>query len=280
MSEFADIALNEPHTLPGFKDLRDIAYREAGLVLSESKAPMILSRLRHRLRALKMNSLQQYCDFIENDLNRAELDNLISALTTNVSGFFREPHHFDFLEKNVYTNLCKKFQQGQTVRIWSAGCSTGQEPYSLVIDLLEKVGSPSRDLCKVLATDIDVAVLSYAQAGLYSESQMSSLPPTLRERYTTGVHSNGETRFKICEDVQSRVAFRRLNLHGKWPMKRRFDIIFCRNVVIYFDAETQDRLWPRFHSMLCDDGVICIGHSERISSDLFLNAGSTTYKKV
>jgi chemotaxis protein methyltransferase CheR len=281
MSELEHMALlREAHPLDGFGDLRDIAYREAGLVLSEAKAPMIQSRLRHRLRALQMNSLKQYCEFVENEADKAEMDKLISALTTNVSGFFREPHHFDFLEENVYPALREKLSRGKTIRIWSAGCSTGQEPYSLVIDLLEKVGCHSARLCKVLATDIDVAVLSQAQEGIYSESQISGLPHMLKDKYTTDLQKGSDRFFQICDDVRSRIVFRRLNLHSHWPMKQKFDFIFCRNVIIYFDTETQDRLWPRFHDILCDGGVICIGHSERINSELFVNAGSTTYKKA
>ncbi len=281
MTELRSIAASKgPSFQLGFSDLRDIAYREAGLVLSEAKAPMIQSRLRHRLRALQMDSLKQYCEFVESDPGRTELDMLISALTTNVSGFFREPHHFDFLEANVYPALREKLSKGEVIRIWSAGCSTGQEPYSLVMDILEKCGWHSPESCKVLATDIDVAVLSHAKAGLYSPGQIEGLPTALREKYLSKSRKQDRLSFEVCEDIRSRVTFRRLNLHGSWPMKKKFDFIFCRNVVIYFDAETQDRLWPRFHRMLVDTGFICVGHSERINSDLFVNAGSTTYKKA
>lgn len=264
---------------PGFQALCKIAYHEAGLVLSEAKAPMIQSRLRHRLKTLQMSSLTDYCSFISSESGKAELSHMISALTTNVSGFFREPHHFELVRNHLLPNLLQKLKKGEQIRIWSAGCSNGQEPYSLAMFLAEYSSEFTSSNCKILATDIDHAVLRYASKGEYSESQVSGLSLERREKFFSATSNIKEKNYTINPNIRSMVTFRQLNLHETWPMHKQFDFIFCRNVVIYFDTETQDRLWPRFHKTLTPHGFLFVGHSERIGSSLFEVVGATTYAK-
>lgn len=264
---------------PGFLALSKLAYLEAGLVLSEAKAPMIQSRLRHRLKTLQLESLSEYCSFIASESGKAELAHMISALTTNVSGFFREPHHFELLRSHLVTHILEKLKKGEQVRIWSAGCSNGQEPYSIAMFLAEQSAEFVSPNCKILATDIDHAVLKYATKGEYNESQISGLSSDRRDNFFSTNGGIDQKSFTVKSKIRSMVTFRQLNLHEPWPMHKQFDFIFCRNVVIYFDTETQDRLWPRFHKILAPHGFLFVGHSERIGSSLFEVVGATTYAK-
>jgi chemotaxis protein methyltransferase CheR len=204
---------------------------------------------------------------------------MISALTTNVSGFFREPHHFDYLTQNTFPRLKRKIEQGQSVRIWSAGCSNGQEPYSIAMHLCNNDKAFMTDNCKILATDIDEKVLQYAMQGIYEANQLTGVDNSNKSKYFSIRRSANEEAYELSPVIKKMISFRRLNLNDEWPMRGVFDIIFCRNVVIYFDCEAQENLWPRFRSKMTDDGVIFVGHSERISSPEFQLIGATAYSK-
>lgn len=261
----------------GFKALSALAYKEAGLVLSEKKSAMIRSRLRHRLRALNLDSLEDYCELVTSGNPAGERQKMISALTTNVTDFFRERHHFDFMRDHLVAKLKQKLAAGNRVRIWSAGCSKGQEPYSIAFFLLEQDSIFSSGDCKILATDIDHEVLAIAQHGVYEAGQLSNLDEEQIERFFTPHTGEHDASFEVRQEVKNMIAFRELNLLEEWPMRGKFDIIFCRNVVIYFDNDTQAALWPKFASKLQPDGTIFVGHSERIISDRFATCGATTY---
>lgn len=265
---------------PGFQALSDLAYREAGLVLSPSKAAMIKSRLRHRLKALGLHGLEDYCAYVNEKGGTDERRHMISALTTNVSGFFREPHHFDQVSKELVPDMILRLRAGQPVRIWSAGCSNGQEPYSLAMLMLEHDAIFGERDFKILATDIDPQVVQFAKAGIYDNAQVAGLSPERLKRFTEQTcDTPGDEKFAVSAKLKQMIAFKELNLIGPWPMKGQFDCIFCRNVVIYFDAETQDRLWPRFGNQLRADGIVFVGHSERINTPSFRPAGATSYRK-
>lgn len=264
----------------GFDALSKLAYREAGLVLSSSKSAMIQSRLRHRLKALSISNLSDYCNIIEGESGRQELPHMISALTTNVTGFFREAHHFSLMKTDLLPKLLEKVEKGIDIRIWSAGCSTGQEPYSVAMCLLETSEKFLSERCKILATDIDTNVLGVAKHGVYKADQLEGVRDDLVHSFFTPTQAGCFEGFQASPELKSMISFRQLNLLDTWPMRGSFDIIFCRNVVIYFDAETQERLWPKFASKLTEDGTIFVGHSERISSSGFSSIGSTAYEKV
>jgi chemotaxis protein methyltransferase CheR len=242
---------------------------------------MVKSRLTRRLRALKIGDFDTYLNFLENDTTAGEMSHFISALTTNVSHFFREEHHFSALKNDILPLLHTKLKLGQPVRFWSAGCSNGQEPYSIAMTLLEFDPNIGNYDIKILATDIDPEVLTCAVEGSYSGTLTSGLPKDFVEKYFTCSKEHDDEILKIKSSVKDLVSFRQLNLHANWPMTGSFDVIFCRNVVIYFDDETQTQLYRRFANSLNDTGYLLLGHSERLGedvSDLFKSVGVTTYQ--
>lgn len=263
----------------GFSELSDLAYKTAGLVLSPRKAPLIVSRLRHRLSTLGISKLSEYCRLVKSDETGAETSLMLSALTTNVSGFFREPHHFEQLKAEILPGMLSKLNAGKKVRIWSAGCSKGQEPFSIAMQCLEFSDKFSSMDFKILATDIDREVLSFANSGVYEENHISGVEDKLINKYfqTESILRNQST-FLASEQLRSIISFKHLNLIDDWPMRGKFDAIFCRNVVIYFDSPTQQKLWNKFTRVLDPGGVIFVGHSERIDNPQFTSCGATAYK--
>lgn len=264
-----------------FDALAALAYRESGLKLAPEKMLMVQSRLRHRLRALTLSDFETYAEFVCSSDGFSERRYLISALTTNVSHFFRERHHFDLLQQALLPVLEDRVRSGQRIRIWSAGCSNGQEPYSIAMHLLRAEPDLAGADFRILATDIDPRVVAYAQRGIYTAQQASSLREAHIDEFTQpDPDTNGVA---ISEQVKACVTFRELNLLSEWPMRSQFDAIFCRNVVIYFDSATQHRLWPRFHVSLKENGMFFLGHSERIAEPAscgFRSIGPTAYTKV
>lgn len=274
-----------PHADPAgltdreFARIARIASAEAGLSLSEGKKPMISSRLARRLRETGHADFETYLTFLEEGDSNEERSKLISALTTNVSHFFREAHHFRTLETEVLRPLADKARAGGRIRLWSAGCSTGQEPYSIAMSVLSVLPEAPRLDIRILASDIDQAVLETARRGVYPERLMDGVDPDMRRRF----FATGGEGFTANDDLRSLIAFRRVNLVGQWPFSGPFDAIFCRNVVIYFDVETQAALWPRFHRLLSPRGLLFLGHSERLdprSAEAFECTGVTTWRKA
>lgn len=264
-----------------FDLLCDIAKTQAGLMISSSKRQMIQSRLTRHLRELRRTDLDAFLKDTLAEKTGPLTDGLISVLTTNVSSFFRERHHFESLERDLLPKMLKKARAGGKVRIWSAGCSSGQEPYSIAIILLKRVPDIATLDFKILGTDIDQKIIARARTALYSDSEANTLPDADRKLFleTSGNATHGN---KIISRATDMVSIRPLNLLQDWPMKRRFDAIFCRNVLIYFDAATQKTLWPRFHAVLDESGYLFLGHSERIQDSEsfgFFPCGVTTYKK-
>lgn len=264
-----------------FARISAIAHREAGLFIAEGKAAMVRTRLARRLRALKLPDFESYCSYVESADGDAELGMMISALTTNVSHFFREDHHFKTLKETILPGLIDKARHGEKIRIWSAGCSNGQEPYSIAMTLQE-ASLPSNIDIKILATDIDPNVVAHGRAGLYPSTMATGLEPPYRDKYFEREIVNADEQWRAKPELKSLISFKVLNLLQPWPMRGKFDVIFCRNVVIYFDAPTQDRLWNRFADILKPDGWLFLGHSERVSHGAmrhFKSSGLTTYQR-
>jgi len=262
-----------------FARVAAIARAEAGLCLPEGKRHMISSRLARRLKDTGHGDLASYIAFLETHGSQGERRKLVTALTTNVSHFFREAHHFRILESDILPPLIERARAGGRVRIWSAGCSTGQEPFSIAMILLSAFPEAGRHDIRILASDIDEAVLETARRGTYAERLLQDVGDALRRQFFT---AEGDD-FTVCDRLRALVTFRRLNLIGDWPIKGRFDAIFCRNVVIYFDAATQAALWPRFHRLLEPGGVLFVGHSERLDTEsarAFVSAGVTTWRRA
>lgn len=264
-------------TAEDFKTIAQILHSHAGIALAEGKAALVYSRLAKRLRALGLRSFRDYCALIQDAKEVDERQAMMAALTTNVTRFFREPHHFDHLRDQVMPRLADHAKRGGRVRLWSAASSNGQEPYSMAITVLAALPDAANLDVKILATDIDPNMIAEGRAGIYREDAVAPVPLDLRRRW---FKKAGEGRWEVADELRELVAFRELNLIGDWPMKGRFDVIFCRNVVIYFDEPTQERIWSRFAPLLNPGGTLYIGHSERVTgpaTQLFETTGLTTY---
>jgi len=267
-----------PFTAADFAKIAALVHGECGIVLHEGKASLVYSRLTKRLRVIGLRSFRDYCHLIESSEGFAERQAMIAAMTTNVTRFFREPHHFDHFKSTILPGLVADARAGKRVRLWSAGCSSGEEPYSLAVLLLNAMPDIAERDVLVLATDIDPNMVASGREGIYSASQLSNLPAELRARWTVG--SSKSTQSRIAPAARALVRFNELNLLGNWPMKGSFRAIFCRNVMIYFDEPTQERIWTRFAQCLEPGGTLFIGHSERIGAGngLYDLVAQTTYR--
>lgn len=251
---------------------------ESGIALSEAKATLVYSRLAKRLRKLGLPDFDAYCAFIETDEAAGERREMLAALTTNVTRFFREPHHFEHLRHTVAPRLIETARAGGRVRLWSAACSSGEEPYSMALTLLDLFPEAARHDVRILATDIDPNIVAKARVGVYREEAVEPIPSTMRDRWMSCEGDRGERVWRVNDEVRALIAFKELNLIGAWPMRGRFDAIFCRNVVIYFEEETQVFLWNRFKQVLAKNGRLYIGHSERVDVAGYASDGLTIYK--
>ena len=261
-----------------FRMIAGLLQVETGIALHEGKATLLYSRLGKRLRALGMREFSQYCELLERPDGEEERGRMVRALTTNVTRFFREPHHFTHLKERVLPPLLKAAEQGARVRLWSAACSTGQEPYSIALTILGLLPKASQFDIRVLATDIDTAVLQDAGSGIYSKEALTSVPPADVERW----FDRKAEQWRAGAELRNLVSFRALNLIKPFPMKGPFDAIFCRNVVIYFNEAEQQAVWSRFEPMLTPHGSLFVGHSERVTgpaASRFASAGITIYQR-
>jgi chemotaxis protein methyltransferase CheR len=269
-----------------FELFRDLVRAHTGIALSAYKRPLLQARLGRRLRALGLATFTEYHRHLTEDESGQELVRFINAITTNKTDFFREAHHFDYLRKVwVPARRAAAAPTGQrTIRIWSAACSTGEEPYSIAITLLDALGPGAAGWdVKILASDIDTDVLDRAAAGVYPLEQTAPVPPDILARHFlrgTGHHA-GTVRVRPA--LRDLVAFRRINfLDDPWPIRTRFDVVFCRNALIYFDRGMQQRLLRRLAGSLKDDGLLILGHSESAHGllDGVQHLGNTIYRKV
>jgi chemotaxis protein methyltransferase CheR len=267
-----------PFTTEDFRKIAQILHSYAGIALADGKAALVYSRLAKRLRSLGLRSFREYCALIEGAEGLDERQTMMAALTTNVTRYFREPHHFDHLRDVVLPPLVERARKGGRVRLWSAACSNGQEPYSMAITVLSALPEAANLDVKILATDIDPNMVAEGKAGIYREEAVAPVPLDLRRRWFKKAPVEGS--WEVADELRALVSFRELNLIGDWPMKGKFDAIFCRNVVIYFDEPTQERIWSRFAPMLEPRGTLYIGHSERVTgaaTSVFETTGLTTY---
>jgi chemotaxis protein methyltransferase CheR len=255
-----------------FRRISQLIYQRAGIVLADHKREMVYNRLVRRLRLLGVTDFGQYLALLENDPNSAEWQAFINALTTNLTAFFREAHHFPILAEHARSR-----PNGYTV--WSTAASTGEEPYSIAITLSEVLGNRASG-CQVWASDIDTEVLEKATAGVYRQDELRTLSPQQFQRFFlrgTGPHDG---LVRVRPELAAMVNFQSLNLLApEWPLPGQFDAIFCRNVMIYFDKETQERILRRFVPLLKPGGLMFAGHSEnfsQISREFYLR-GQTVY---
>ncbi len=248
-----------PHlSVASFLAIRELIFSVAGISMTEEKEELVKARLAKRLRELKISGYEEYLTRIQTD--RVELSNMVDVLTTNKTSFFREQQHFDFLVEEVFP-AWKAARSPR--RIWSAGCSSGEEPYTLGMLLREHV--PQLDV-RILATDLSTRVLSRAKEARYAPATVEDIPQRLRGRYLQRSAQAEQVVYEVSPEVTALVSFARLNLMGDWPMRGQFDLILCRNVMIYFNDQTRTMLGRRFAEFLAPDGVVMIGHAESLAS--------------
>ena len=259
-----------------FTRIKSRVYTVAGISLSDAKRTLVISRLSKIVRALGLPGFDAYVDYLERGGSASDGQDFVNALTTNLTRFYREDHHFEHLRSYVGALMVEK-PRGTRLRIWSAGCSTGQEPYTIGMDLLAAFPELKRWDFKILATDIDTAVIAKASAGVYPENELNGLSAERARR----LENAGDGSIRIPAAVRELVSFKPLNLIGpSWPMKGPFDAVFCRNVAIYFDKPTQGEVFSRLGKMLAPEAFLYIGHSENLGAggDGFRLVGKTVYQ--
>jgi len=267
-----------------FHRIAALIHAETGIVLSDRKQMLAYSRLAPLVRRSGLSNFSAYLDRLDED--RDALTEVITALTTNHTYFNREPHHFEHFAAQVRPGLVASAVAGDPVRLWSAGCSSGEEVWTLLMVLLGPDREAGLRLARtdliMLASDISTNALSGAREAAYPCSALDALPDALRRIWCTPVHGGSEPRLAIDPALKAMVRLRMLNLLGDWPMRGQFDVIFCRNVMIYFDSPTKDRLVERFAHQLHPGGYLYIGHSERVSgaaTALLDPVGPTIYRR-
>lgn len=250
-----------------FRRISDMIYKHCGINLHAGKKELVRARLAKRLRLLNIRTFPEYIDHALNDSSGDEFTNLVDSLSTNLTSFFRENQHFEYLKKNFLPGIiADKSKAGdRVIRAWSAGCSSGEEPYSIAITLLEAIKMDRGLGAKILATDISTQILAKAKAGVYDPERVAPVLPELKNRYLTSEKEGNRKVFKAGKALRDIIFFGHLNLMDEWPIKVPLDFIFCRNVMIYFDKPTQERLVNRYWQMLNSGGLLFTGHSESLT---------------
>ena len=262
-----------------FRRVRELIKTRAGIDLGTQKQSLVYGRLARRLRVLGLDSFARYLDKVE-DEGGDEAGRFVNAITTNVTEFFRENHHFEFLARTALPELWARLEKtGKRARFWSAGCSTGEEPYSLAMVVRENMPtSPGWDI-KILATDLDTDVLAQANAGEYPAERVAKIAPARLARFFKA--DGGGENFHAGDSLRSLITFKQLNLMEAWPMQGPMNVIFCRNVVIYFDEATKQRLIGRYRDLLAPGGLLFLGHSESLAGGAvgLVQCGKTIHRK-
>jgi len=250
-----------------FRKISDLVYQHCGINLHTGKKELVRARLAKRLRAGRFKTFPEYMKHVLEDKSGKEFSILIDSLSTNLTSFFREGQHFEFLRSKFLPVLLERKRKNRNFRIrcWSSGCSSGEEPYSMAITLLEAIQGQGRWDVKVLATDISTGMLETAQKGVYDKERVEPVPTLQKNRYLVLHHVNKRKVFEVSKHLRDVVIFMYLNLMKGWPIKGPLDFIFCRNVMIYFDKATQQRLINRFWDLLDSGGVLFTGHSESLT---------------
>lgn len=265
-----------------FELFRELIYEKAGIALSDHKITLVQGRLSKRLKTLGFNSFMEYYDYLLEHGDDGEIYAFIDSISTNVTSFFREPSQWNFLRDNL-EKICAKKRE-KKLRIWSAACSSGEEPYSIIIFLHEHLKNINEWDIKILATDISTQILKKAQKGEYSQKQVNGLSKAILLKYFDKIKRDDETIYKIKEDIKKDIIFRMFNLvYGNFAIfKNRFDIIFCRNVMIYFDAPTQQKLVSQFAKLLDKGSYLFVGHSEALTRNKneFKLINSSIYERI
>ncbi len=268
--QFTDFSLSDSE----FDRLRGLVRQITAIELSDNKRQLVYSRFSRRLRALGLQSFSQYCDLVESGEGN-EADALASAITTNFTRFFRERHHFDHLR-----DIVERFRDRRHLRIWSAGCATGEEAYSIAITLLESLPDIDDWDIRILATDLDASALKIAAEGVYPLDRAGDVENDVMSRWFLRGRGQFDSYVRVASRARELIRFRELNLIAEWPMRRKFDVIFCRNVMIYFGVEAKRTLVRRFAEYQQSGDTLIVGHSENLTAinDVYTPVGDTIYR--
>lgn len=246
-----------------FNDLVSFMHKNYGIDLSKKRV-LIEGRMSNTIIGMGMSTFREYLDFLAKDASGAEVTRLINKLTTNYTYFMREREHFDFL-KNRVLPLFENIRREKVLYIWSAACSSGQEPYSMAMAINEYFGPRKKEWnTTILASDLSMQVLEKAAKGIYTEEEIKDIPPEWKKKYLVDLKDG---TFQVCEAIRKEVVFRRINLMEPFKFKHKFDLIFCRNVMIYFDLPTKQQLVSKCYDWTSDEGFLFIGHSESINKE-------------
>lgn len=268
-------------TKADFDSLRTLVKEQSGITLGDAKRELVYGRLSRRLRALGLSAFSDYRRLLASQEGEGEMIEFINAVTTNLTSFFRESHHFDFLRDEYLRPRLADARASRRIRIWCAAASTGEEPYSIAISVAEAIPDWERWDIRILATDLDTNVLQTCVNGVYSEERVRGMSKSRLDRFFDVSGGKNERRYKVKSDIASMIRFRQLNLMHALPMKGPLDVIFCRNVIIYFDKDTQRSLFARISPLQRPGDVLILGHSEsllKVSDDWTLMS-KTIYRK-
>ena len=266
-----------------FRRIADLLRNETGIDLAENKAPLVYSRLAKRLRKLGIPSFMDYYKHVASEAGRDERNEMFAALTTNVTRFFREPHHFEHLRQVALPPLLEAAKKGARIRVWSSASSSGEEPYSIALEVLSLMPDAERYDIKILATDINPEMIATGKNGVYPAEDTDDIPPQMMQRWFQKGTEGSKNIVRASSRLRSLITFRELNLIGAWPMKGPFQIIFCRNVVIYFNEQMKSEIWRRLADLISDGGYLYSGHSERVTGPAAAAVtidGVTIYRKT
>jgi len=265
-----------------FKRVAEAVYAHCGINLTPTKKQLVSARLAKRVRLTGANAYGDYLDRVLADPGGEEFTTFIDSLSTNLTSFFRENEHFNYIKSTLLPKIIAERGPNKSLRAWSAGCSTGEEPYTIAITLLESLPQPAAWDIKILATDISTRVLARASAGVYEADRFNGVSPQIKAKYfDPRKTADGDNAFAAVAGLRDRIAFRYLNLMEPWPFTGPFDFIFCRNVMIYFDKPTQEKLVNRYYECLRPGGVLFTGHSESLTgiNQPFKYTQATIYQK-
>ena len=268
-----------PFTDADFSFIQKLVAERTGIVLTDIKRTMVYSRIARRIRQCGVKDFAQYCDLLKAG-DESELVSFTNAITTNLTSFFRESHHFEYLAKTVLPEL-EKTKKDKRIRVWSAGCSSGEEPYSIAMTIMDHFkNKPDWDI-KILASDLDFEMVEKASKGVYKEDRVTGLDKKHLRNYVKKGKGNLAGMVKMDSRLIDMITFKQLNLLHEWPFKGPFDFMFCRNVVIYFNKDTQRELFDRYANILDDNSPLFIGHSESLFkvTDRYKSLGQTIYRK-
>jgi len=253
------IALNEDE----FDKLRNLVFKVSGISLADTKRELVISRFSRRVKSLKLNSFSDYYNLLVSPSGFSEVQNFINSITTNKTDFFREAHHFDFIISNFIPEILAKGKK--PVRIWSAACSTGEEPYTIAMVMHKHLVEPYAVPVKIFATDIDTNALKTGAAGVYDSQVISPIPEHYLKRYFLRGKENNAGLYKIKNEIREMVTFKKLNfIADEYPISNTFDIVFCRNVIIYFNSETKKAVVSKILRFVNEGGYLMMGHSETL----------------